>query len=88
MGRIQVQTKAVTFKPTIERPRNASGYIASGAYSVSIANVDAAVDATVDGVALKIGETISFSASESNGTLGRIDYDATGSELLIISLRK
>ena len=88
MGRIQIQTEAVTFKPTIERPRNASGYITSGAYSVSIANVDAANDSTVDGVQLKAGETISFSASESNGTLSRIEYDATGSELLIISLRK
>ncbi len=88
MGSIQVQTKAVTFKPSIERPASRTGVIESGAYSVSIANVHASADATINGVVLKTGETITFAASESNGTVGRIEYDASSSELLIITLRK
>lgn len=88
MGRLQVQTEAVTFKPEIERPATRTGYIESGAYSVSIANVHATAPATINGITLKSGETITFAASESNGTIGRIEYDASSSELLIITLRK
>ena len=87
MGSLHVQTESVTYQPTITRPDDMTGYIESGAFSVSFANVHASVNASVNGTILKAGETISFSAGDKN-TLGRFDYVATGSELLIISLRK
>ncbi len=86
MGSRQVQTESVTYQPTITRPTN-TGTIESGAFSVSFANVHASADASINGTTLKAGETISFSAGEKD-TLGRFDYVATGSELLIITLRK
>lgn len=69
--------------PTIIRP-TASGTVAAGANSVSIANVGAA-DGTVAGVTLKTGETINFDAGQSN-TLTSIAYDATGTTFLIITI--
>lgn len=69
--------------PAISRP-SASGTIAAGANSVSIANVGAA-DGTVAGVTLKAGETINFDAGQSN-TLTSIAYDATGTTFLIITI--
>jgi len=93
MGRLEVQTKPVTFAPSINRNSNANGVIEAGAYSISIANVAAAGNVTItgaDGVTANVapGETISFSASESNGTIGRLEYDASAAEALIITLRK
>ncbi len=94
MGRLQVQTEAVTFKPDILRePAGRVGYIASGAYSVSMANVHATGTARITGSSgapadLGPGESITFAASESNGTIGRIDYNSDTGELLIITLRK
>jgi len=91
---LEVKTKAVTFQPTLKRSQT-DEIIESGAYSVSIANVSSANVSKItgaDGVEadLKPGEVINFSASESNGTIGRISVDntTTSSETLIIVLRK
>jgi len=86
MARLKVQTESITYRPTITRPTN-TGTIESGAFSVSFANVHASADASINGTTLKAGETINFNAGDKD-TLGRFDYVATGSELLIISLRK
>ena len=87
MARLKVQTESVTYQPTITRPTN-TGTIESGAFSVSFANVHASANSTVNGTILKAGETINFNAGAIHNTLGRFDYIATGSELLIIVLRK
>ena len=91
---LEVKTKAITFQPSVKRSQT-DEVIESGAYSVSIANVSADKISTItgsDGVKadLAAGETISFSAPESNGTIGRISVDNTtnSSETLIIVLRK
>jgi len=69
----------------ISRPTG-SGTVASGAYSVSFANVHASANSTVKSVTLKPGETISFDAGAVNNTLDAIAYDASSSELLIITI--
>ena len=69
---------------TVARPTT-SGAIADGAASVSIANVGLA-NGTVKGVTLKPGETVTFSAGAVNNTLDAIDYVATGTEFLIITV--
>ena len=60
------------------------GTITAGKYSVSFANMSTTVDAVVKGVALKPGEVVNFDAGALNNTLDAIDYDGTGSDLLII----
>ena len=92
MGRLEVQTKPTTFAPNILRTSGTS-YIEAGAYSISIANVATSGNVRItgaDSVTADVapGETISFSASESNGTIGRLEYDASSAEALIITLRK
>lgn len=69
---------------TIARPTT-TGTIAAGANSVSIANVGTA-NGTVKGVTLKPGETVSFNGGALNNTLDEIDYVATGTEFLIITV--
>ena len=61
--------------------------LAAGSFSASFASVGTA-DATVEGVALKSGETVNFDAGAINNTLGAIDYDTStaGAELLIIHI--
>lgn len=73
--------------PTFLRPANLSGTIPAGRYSMSFANVGT-INATVGGITLKPGESISFDAGAINNTLGSVAYNATGAggELLIISL--
>ena len=88
MGSRQVQTESVTYQPTITRAEDSTGHIDSGAFSVSFANVHASANASVNGTTLKAGETINFNAGAIHNTLTRFDYVATGSELLIITLRK
>ena len=88
MARLEVQTESVTYQPTISRPDGTTGHIESGAFSVSFANVHASANSTINGTILKAGETINFNAGAIHNTLGRFDYVATGSELLIIVLRK
>lgn len=62
---------------------NSTGTIVAGTFSASIANTGLA-NATVNFITLKPGETINFDAGALNNTLNAIDYDATGTELLII----
>ena len=69
---------------TVSRP-TVAGTVAAGANSVSIANVGTG-NGTVKGVTLKPGETISFDAGAVNNTLDAIDYVATGTEFLIITV--
>ena len=57
----------------------------TGMYSMSIANVGTA-NGTVKGVTLKPNETVSFDAGALNNTLDTIDYVATGTEFLIITV--
>jgi len=73
--------------PTFLRPAGLSGTIPAGRYSMSFANVGT-INATVGGIILKPGETISFDAGAINNTLGSVSYNATGAggELLIISI--
>ena len=73
--------------PTFLRPSGTSGTISAGQYSVSFASVGTA-NATVGGITLKPGESISFDAGAINNTLAAITYSTTtaGAELLIISI--
>jgi hypothetical protein len=57
----------------------------TGMYSISIANVGAA-NGTVKGATLKPGETVNFDAGALNNVLDTIDYVATGTEFLIITV--
>jgi hypothetical protein len=68
----------------ILRP-TAGGTITAGKRSVSIANVGAA-NGTVKTVIIKPGETVTFDAGAINNTLDAIDYIATGTEFLIITV--
>jgi len=76
-------TVGATKITTILRP-TASGTITAGKSSVSIANVHASVQGTVNGVALKPTETLNFDAGGISNTLNAITYNATNSEFLII----
>ena len=69
---------------TIARP-SAGGTVTAGKRSVSIANVGAA-NGTVKTVIIKPGETVTFDAGAINNTLDAIDYIATGTEFLIITV--
>ena len=73
--------------PTFLRPAGTSGTIPAGRYSVSFASVGTA-NATVGGITLKPGESISFDAGAINNTLAAITYSTTtaGAELIIISI--
>lgn len=66
----------------IERP-TADGSIAAGTYSVSISNVGSG-NGLVKATTLKPGEVVNFDAGAINNTLDAIDYDATGTEFLIV----
>jgi hypothetical protein len=63
---------------------SSAGSITAGKYSVSFANMSTTVDATVKATTLKPGEVVNFDAGALNNTLDTIDYDGTGSDLLII----
>jgi hypothetical protein len=66
----------------ILRPTS-TGTIAAGTYSASISNVGTA-NGNVKATTLKPGETVNFDAGAINNTLDAIDYDAIGTEFLII----
>ena len=72
-------------KVTAVRRVTNAGPIADGAASISIANVGLA-NGTVKGATIKPGETVTFSAGAINNTLDAIDYVATGTEFLIITV--
>ena len=63
---------------------SASGTVAAGARSVSIANSGGAVG-TALGTNVPVGVTVSWGAN--NGTLGAIAYNATGTTFLITEVR-
>lgn len=71
---------------TVIRPSNISGIIPAGKTSVSIANVHASGSGTVNGVTLKVTETLNFDAGGVSNTLNAITYNAIGSEFLIITI--
>jgi hypothetical protein len=77
-------TAGLTKTTTVLRP-STSGTVAAGRNSVSIANVGTA-NGTVKGVTLKPGETLNFSGGAVNNKLDAIDYVATGTEFLIITV--
>ena len=64
---------------------SAAGSVSACKYSVSFGNVGPA-NGTVKGTTLKPFETINFDAGTLNNTLDAIDYDATGTDFLIIYL--
>jgi hypothetical protein len=68
----------------ILRPTTA-GTTSATLNSLSIANVGTA-NGTVQGVTLKPGETVSFDAGVLNNTLPVFNYNATGTEFLIIAV--
>jgi hypothetical protein len=53
-------------------------------YSVSVANVGTANGEILFGTTIKPGEVFNFSADAVNNYFGTFDYDATGTELVII----
>lgn len=69
---------------TVLRPLGITGTITAGKSSISIANVHAANPGTVNGVTLKVGETLNFDAGGISNTLNAITYNASTSEFLII----
>ena len=73
--------------PNISRPSGVTGSTPSGAYSVSISSVGTA-NATVGGITLKPGETLSFDGGGINNTIASISYSTitAGAELIIITL--
>ena len=77
----------VSRTPTFLRPTGVSGTVALGTYSMSFASVGTA-NATVGGITLKPGETLSFDAGAINNTLGAVNYSTltSGAELIIITL--
>ena len=77
----------VSRTPTFLRPTGVSGTVALGTYSMSFASVGTA-NATVGGITLKPGETLSFDAGAINNTLGAVTYSTltSGAELIIITL--
>lgn len=60
-----------------------TGSIPAGTYSVSISNVGTG-NGLVKAVTLKPGEVVNFDAGAINNTLDAIDYNATGTEFLIV----
>ena len=73
--------------PNISRPSGVTGSTPSGSYSVSISSVGTA-NATVGGITLKPGETLSFDGGGINNTISPITYSTltAGAELIIITL--
>ena len=73
--------------PSFLRPSGTSGTVSAGKFSMSFASVGTA-NATVGGITLKPGETLSFDAGAINNTLAAVTYSTTtaGAELIIITL--
>ena len=80
-------TVGATKVTTILRP-TASGTITAGKTSISISNVGTANGSvSASAVTLKPNETINFDAGGISNTLNAIDYNATGTEFLIITVQ-
>lgn len=64
---------------------SAAGNVAAGAKSVTVYNAGAA-NGLVLGQAIKVGESLTWSAGGINNTLSAISYDGTGTELVITTV--
>ena len=82
---IETNTTGVARTPGIIRPTIAGDVSSAAAtfYSVSVANVGLA-NGTVLGAVIKPGEVLNFSADALNNYFTKLDYDATGTEFVII----
>jgi hypothetical protein len=82
---VETNTTGVARTPGIIRPTTA-GNVNTAAptfYSVSVANVGLA-NGTVLGATIKPGEVLNFSGDALNNFFTSFDYDATGTEFVII----
>lgn len=81
---IDTNTASVVRTPTMIRA-SAAGTVTAGKRSVSFRNAGSA-NALVLGANLLPGETVNFDAGSLKDTLGAINYNATGTDLLIITI--
>lgn len=72
--------------PGILRPTTSGNVNSASAtfYSVSVANVGAANGTVLSGTTIKPGEVLNFSADAVNNYFTSFDYNATGTEFIII----
>lgn len=64
----------------------ASGTVAAGAKAITIANISAAVVATVDGTLLDVGQSVNWAATPGKA-LDAVVYDpGVGGELVVITV--
>jgi hypothetical protein len=75
----------VSRTPNAIRPTNTSGTVTGTIYSISVANVGAADGTVLTSVTtIKPGEVLNFSADAINNFFTSFDYNATGTEFIII----
>jgi hypothetical protein len=75
----------VSRTPNAIRPTNTSGTVTGTIYSISVANVGAANGTVLTSVTtIKPGEVLNFSADAINNFFTSFDYNATGTEFIII----
>jgi hypothetical protein len=71
--------------PNAIRPTNTSGTVTGTIYSISVANVGAANGTVLTALTtIKPGEVLNFSADAINNFFTSFDYNATGTEFIII----
>lgn len=82
---VETNTTGVVRTPGIIRPTGDGNIdtVATIFYSVSVANVGLA-NGTVLGATIKPGEVLNFSGDALNNYFTSFDYDATGTEFVII----
>jgi len=82
---VETNTTGVERTPGIIRPTGAGNVntAAPNFFSVSVANVGLA-NGTVLGATIKPGEVLNFSGDALNNFFTSFDYDATGTEFVII----
>jgi hypothetical protein len=75
----------VSRTPNAIRPTNTSGTVTGTIYSISVANVGAANGTVLASLTvIKPGEVLNFSADAINNFFTSFDYNATGTEFIII----
>jgi hypothetical protein len=75
----------VSRTPNAIRPTNTSGTVTGTIYSISVANVGAANGTVLTALTtIKPGEVLNFSADAINNFFTSFDYNATGTEFIII----
>ena len=82
---VETNTTGLTRTPGIIRPTAVGNInsLVSVFYSVSVANVGL-TDGTILGTVIRPGEVFNFSADALNNFFTSFDYDATGTEFIII----